>query len=73
MLLLLSVRSANLSSAIYGVQVLQDDGVIFLWVTGRAMELGRECLDIWGYTFVQACTVNADPLCLGPAAVWWPR
>ena len=35
------------------VQVLQDDGVIFLWVTARAMELGRECLDIWGYRFVQ--------------------
>ena len=35
------------------VQVLQDDGVMFLWVTGRAMELGRECLDIWGYRFVQ--------------------
>ncbi|KAI1287070.1 N6-adenosine-methyltransferase catalytic subunit [Halotydeus destructor] len=28
---------------------LQDDGVIFLWVTGRAMELGRECLKLWGY------------------------
>ncbi|CAD7699255.1 unnamed protein product [Ostreobium quekettii] len=28
---------------------LQEDGVIFLWVTGRAMELGRECLEIWGY------------------------
>ena len=28
---------------------LQDDGYIFLWVTGRAMELGRECLKIWGY------------------------
>lgn len=28
---------------------LQDEGVIFLWVTGRAMELGRECLQIWGY------------------------
>lgn len=28
---------------------LQDEGVIFLWVTGRAMELGRECLDRWGY------------------------
>ncbi|KAI9031189.1 N6-adenosine-methyltransferase 70 kDa subunit [Hyaloraphidium curvatum] len=28
---------------------LQDDGFIFLWVTGRAMELGRECLSIWGY------------------------
>ena len=28
---------------------LQDDGYIFLWVTGRAMELGRECLLQWGY------------------------
>jgi mRNA (2'-O-methyladenosine-N6-)-methyltransferase len=32
-----------------GVQVLQEEGLIFLWVTGRAMELGRECLRIWGY------------------------
>lgn len=31
------------------IKVLQDDGVIFLWVTGRAMELGRECLQLWGY------------------------
>jgi mRNA (2'-O-methyladenosine-N6-)-methyltransferase len=31
------------------VPVLQDDGYIFLWVTGRAMELGRECLKFWGY------------------------
>ncbi|XP_074645216.1 N(6)-adenosine-methyltransferase catalytic subunit METTL3-like [Tubulanus polymorphus] len=28
---------------------LSDDGFIFLWVTGRAMELGRECLRLWGY------------------------
>ena len=28
---------------------MQDDGIIFLWVTGRATELGRECLEIWGY------------------------
>ncbi|XP_065672407.1 N6-adenosine-methyltransferase subunit METTL3 isoform X3 [Hydra vulgaris] len=28
---------------------LQDDGYIFLWVTGRAIELGRECLEVWGY------------------------
>lgn len=28
---------------------LQDEGLIFLWVTGRAMEVGRECLEIWGY------------------------
>lgn len=32
-----------------GVPCLQDEGLIFLWVTGRAMELGRECLQLWGY------------------------
>ena len=26
------------------IDILQDEGLIFLWVTGRAMELGRECL-----------------------------
>ncbi|CAF1050830.1 unnamed protein product, partial [Didymodactylos carnosus] len=31
------------------IPCLQDEGYIFLWVTGRAMELGRECLRIWGY------------------------
>ncbi|KAE8683907.1 putative N6-adenosine-methyltransferase MT-A70-like [Hibiscus syriacus] len=31
------------------VPALQTDGLIFLWVTGRAMELGRECLEQWGY------------------------
>uniref|UniRef100_UPI00358E8AAA N6-adenosine-methyltransferase catalytic subunit n=1 Tax=Myxine glutinosa TaxID=7769 RepID=UPI00358E8AAA len=31
------------------IPVLQDDGYIFLWVTGRAMENGRECLKLWGY------------------------
>ncbi|KAK3434159.1 hypothetical protein EUGRSUZ_D01689 [Eucalyptus grandis] len=31
------------------VPALQTDGLIFLWVTGRAMELGRECLELWGY------------------------
>ena len=31
------------------IPALQDDGHIFLWVTGRAMELGRECLTLWGY------------------------
>lgn len=36
------------------VQKLQDHGYIFLWVTGRAIELGRECLEIWGlvYTYI---------------------
>ncbi|KAI3389175.1 hypothetical protein SNEBB_009730 [Seison nebaliae] len=31
------------------VPKLQDEGYIFLWVTGRAMELGRDCLAKWGY------------------------
>ncbi|KAL4453444.1 hypothetical protein ABPG74_017651 [Tetrahymena malaccensis] len=35
------------------VDLLQDEGVIFLWVTGRAMELGRECLTNWGYRRVE--------------------
>ncbi|KAL2649644.1 hypothetical protein R1flu_017772 [Riccia fluitans] len=35
------------------VPALQTDGLIFLWVTGRAMELGRECLELWGYRRVE--------------------
>uniref|UniRef100_A0A1J3J0Q5 N6-adenosine-methyltransferase MT-A70-like n=1 Tax=Noccaea caerulescens TaxID=107243 RepID=A0A1J3J0Q5_NOCCA len=35
------------------VPSLQTDGLIFLWVTGRAMELGRECLELWGYKRVE--------------------
>ncbi|RUP51489.1 hypothetical protein BC936DRAFT_147879 [Jimgerdemannia flammicorona] len=31
-----------------GISELQDEGLLFLWVTGRAMELGRECMQIWG-------------------------
>lgn len=32
------------------IPMLQDEGFLFLWVTGRAMEVGRECLKVWGYT-----------------------
>ena len=35
------------------IQGLQDDGFCFLWVTGRAMELGRECLELWGYSAIE--------------------
>ncbi|QQP41257.1 N6adenosinemethyltransferase MTA70like protein [Caligus rogercresseyi] len=35
------------------VPSLQDEGLLFLWVTGRAMELGRECLKLWGYERVE--------------------
>ena len=31
-------------------EVDRDEGFLFLWVTGRAMEVGRECLKVWGYT-----------------------
>ena len=31
------------------IPTLQDEGLLFLWVTGRAMEVGRECLRAWGY------------------------
>ncbi|TFK27045.1 m6a methyltransferase [Coprinopsis marcescibilis] len=34
------------------IPALQDEGMLFLWVTGRAMEVGRECLRVWGYTRV---------------------
>lgn len=30
-------------------QMQDEGGLLFLWVTGRAMELGRECLKVWGY------------------------
>lgn len=35
------------------IDLLQHSGLIFLWVTGRAMELGRECLNIWGYERIE--------------------
>lgn len=35
------------------VTQMQDSGYIFLWVTGRAMELGRECMVAWGYERVE--------------------
>lgn len=32
------------------VPALQTEGLLFLWVTGRSMELGRQLLRQWGYT-----------------------
>eukprot|EP00917_Polyrhabdina_sp_WS-2016_P022052 GHVP01047726.1.p1 GENE.GHVP01047726.1~~GHVP01047726.1.p1 ORF type:complete len:571 (+),score=93.36 GHVP01047726.1:144-1856(+) len=31
------------------VDQIHMDGLLFLWVTGRAMEIGRECMKAWGY------------------------
>ncbi|QLG74295.1 hypothetical protein HG535_0G01790 [Zygotorulaspora mrakii] len=30
-------------------ETLQDEGILFLWVTGRAIEMGKEFLTKWGY------------------------
>jgi len=34
------------------IPTLQDEGLLFLWVTGRAMEIGRECLSCMGLPLV---------------------
>ncbi|KAF8819989.1 putative methyltransferase MTA70 [Cardiosporidium cionae] len=38
-----------------GLQInqIQQEGLLFLWVTGRAMELARECMELWGYHRVE--------------------
>uniref|UniRef100_A0A0G4FK01 Uncharacterized protein n=1 Tax=Chromera velia CCMP2878 TaxID=1169474 RepID=A0A0G4FK01_9ALVE len=35
------------------VDQIHQEGIIFLWVTGRAMELARECMQVWGYRRVE--------------------
>lgn len=41
-------------SGINGINQLQGPGgLIFMWVTGRAIELGIECIESWGYTIVE--------------------
>ncbi|QEU59194.1 Ime4 [Kluyveromyces lactis] len=32
--------------------LLQDEGLLFLWVTGRAIEVGKESLQNWGYEVI---------------------
>ncbi|AAS53544.1 AFR173Wp [Eremothecium gossypii ATCC 10895] len=34
------------------LDILQDEGLLFLWVTGRAIELGKESLMNWGYKVI---------------------
>ncbi|KAF8247531.1 MT-A70-domain-containing protein, partial [Wilcoxina mikolae CBS 423.85] len=38
------------------IQHLQDNGLIFLWVTSRALEKGIQCLEKWGYIFTSYIT-----------------
>jgi len=47
------------------IPALQDEGFLFLWVTGRAMEVGRECLRVWGYTRVdEVVWVKTNQVCV---------
>jgi mRNA (2'-O-methyladenosine-N6-)-methyltransferase len=32
------------------LHTIQDEGILFLWVTGRAIEIGKQSLVKWGYT-----------------------
>ena len=41
---------------------LQTDGYIFLWVTGRAMELGREILTEWARGVSNSHTDSLDSM-----------
>lgn len=57
------------------IPALQDEGMLFLWVTGRAMEVGRECLRVWGYTRVdEVVWVKTNQVCapwqLDPISYW---
>jgi mRNA (2'-O-methyladenosine-N6-)-methyltransferase len=38
------------------IQFMQKDGVIFLWVTSRAFEVARGCLEQWGYNILDEIT-----------------
>ncbi|KAG0146145.1 hypothetical protein CROQUDRAFT_657778 [Cronartium quercuum f. sp. fusiforme G11] len=34
-------------------QLQRDGGLVFVWVTGRALELGRDCMRTWGYERIE--------------------
>jgi mRNA (2'-O-methyladenosine-N6-)-methyltransferase len=51
----------------FPVRTLQTDGVIFLWVTGRAMELGRECLEMYVHTRTHSFAIPPFRSAPGPA------
>lgn len=37
----------------FQMQHLQCEGIFFLWVTGRSLEVGQRCLRNWGYHRVE--------------------
>lgn len=37
----------------FDLSMLQNDGLFFLWATGRALDVGRKCLRSWGYNHIE--------------------
>ena len=44
------------------IPMLQDEGLLFLWVTGRAMQVGRERLRVCGYRRRSRLGVKPNPI-----------
>lgn len=57
------------------IESVQTDGVVFLWVTGRVLDLGRHCLQKWGYNYVEELIwlkINqlSKTICTGRTGHW---
>lgn len=59
----------------FDMSSLQDEGIFFLWVTGRAIDIGRQCLKKWGYNHIEEliwCKTNqlGRTICTGRTGHW---
>lgn len=59
----------------FKIEDIQTEGVFFLWVTGRALDIGRKCLKKWGYTHIEEiiwCKTNqlGRTICTGRTGHW---
>lgn len=59
----------------FKIENIQTEGVFFLWVTGRALDIGRKCLKKWGYTHTEEiiwCKTNqlGRTICTGRTGHW---
>lgn len=59
----------------FQIDKIQTEGVFFLWVTGRALDIGRQCLKKWGYSHIEEiiwCKTNqlGRTICTGRTGHW---
>ncbi|KAA8897720.1 hypothetical protein TRICI_006683 [Trichomonascus ciferrii] len=59
----------------FKIEDIQTEGVFFLWVTGRALDIGRKCLKKWGYSHIEEiiwCKTNqlGRTICTGRTGHW---